>query len=50
MTKYIVVRCRGNHYRIYEDMTNKAQAKLKKKTPPIPNFYRNQLENNEMEE
>ena len=41
MTKYIVVKCRGSCYKIYEDMTRKAQARLRRKIPQIPNFTKN---------
>lgn len=39
MTKYIVVKCRGTYLRIFQDMTKVAQAKKRRKSPPIPAFY-----------
>lgn len=49
MTKFIVVNCRGSHYRIFEDMTRVAQAKIRRKLPPIPSFNRKAVKNGESE-
>jgi hypothetical protein len=38
MSKYIVVRVRGVYVRLYEDITRIAQARIKKRAPPIPNY------------
>ena len=42
MKKFIVVRCRGREYKVYEDITRNAIYRFRRAAPPLPQYLSGQ--------